>query len=68
MWILILDIYSLAAVNFCLFIVGTVQVSRILVYQRSQTGSTEEAVKVLAKDVKGTAIEAEKSAEKELKA
>jgi hypothetical protein len=58
----------LAAVNFCLFIVGTVQVSRILVYQRSQTGSTEEAVKVLADDVKGTAIKAEKNAEKELKA
>jgi len=58
----------LAAVNFCLFIVGTVQVSRILVYQRSQSGSTEAALKDLATDVKGTAVAAEKSAEKELKA
>lgn len=58
---------SLAAVNFCLFIVGTVQVSRIVVYQRSQSGSTEAALKDLAKDVKGTAVDAEKDAEKELK-
>lgn len=47
---------------------GTVQVSRILVYQRSQSGSTEAALKDLATDVKGTAVAAEKSAEKELKA
>lgn len=56
----------LAAVNFCLFIVGTVQVSRILVWQRSQQGSTEAAVKTLADDVKDTAKSTEKKAEKEL--
>jgi hypothetical protein len=58
----------LAAVNFCLFIVGTVQVSRILVYQRSVSGSTEGALKELAGDVKSTAGAAEKKMEKELKA
>ena len=58
----------MAAVNFCLFIVGTVQVSRILVYQRSQSGSTKEALKEIVGDVKSTADAAEKKVEKELKA
>jgi len=58
----------LAAVNFCLFIVGTVQVSRIFVYHRSLSGSTQGALKGLVSDVKGSAAEAEKEAEKELKA
>lgn len=42
--------------------------SRIVVYQRSQSGSTQGALKDLATDVKGTAASAEKEAEKELKA
>lgn len=58
----------MAAVNFCLFIVGTVQVSRILVYQRSVSGSTEGALKDLASDVKSSAGVAEKKLEKELNA
>ena len=58
----------MAAVNFCLFIVGTVQVSRILVYQRSHSGSTEEALKEIVGDMKSTAGAAEKEVEKELKA
>jgi hypothetical protein len=58
----------LAAVNLCLFIVGTVQVSRIFVYNRSHSGSTEEALKEMVGDVKSTAGAAEKTVEKELKA
>lgn len=56
----------LAAVNFCLFIVGTTQVTRVLMYQRSISGSTEAAMKDLAKDVTSQAKDAEKKAEKEL--
>lgn len=36
--------YLLAAVNFCLAIVGVVQVSRILAYRSSVTGSAEGAI------------------------
>lgn len=56
----------MAAVNFCLFLVGTVQVSRILTYNASQKGSLTEAVKDLGEDVKGQAKSLEAKAEKEL--
>lgn len=58
----------LAAVNFCLFCVGTVQVSRILTYQASQKGSLKEGAKALGEDVKDQAKSLENKAEKELKA
>jgi hypothetical protein len=46
----------LAAVNFLLAGVGVTQVTRILLYQRSQkTGSVEKAVEKDAKDVADTA-------------
>ena len=45
--------------NCCLFIVGTVQVSRILIWQRQQTGSLKGAVKEVGKDLKSTAKSAE---------
>ncbi|KAJ5484842.1 mitochondrial pyruvate carrier 2 [Penicillium diatomitis] len=55
----------LAAVNFFLGCVGVVQVSRILMWQRSQKGSTIEAVKEIeqeaADSVKSVANEAEKA-------
>lgn len=57
----------LAAVNFCLFIVGTVQVTRILMWQSQQQGSLEGAVKVLGEDIKGTAKSAENEAVVEAK-
>jgi len=44
----------LAAVNFCLFLVGSIQVGRILTWQRSQTGSTEAALKNMEMDLKDT--------------
>jgi Mitochondrial pyruvate carriers len=46
----------LAAVNFCLAIVGTIQVTRILTWRSSQTGSTEKAVEV-SKDEEKRAAE-----------
>lgn len=52
----------LAAVNLCLFIVGTVQVSRIFLWQSQQKGSLKGAVKELGKDLKGTAKEVESEA------
>jgi hypothetical protein len=58
----------LAAVNFCLFIVGTVQVSRILSYNASQKGSLKEGAKGLGEDVKDQAKDLKANAEKELKA
>lgn len=54
--------YSLAAVNFCLFCVGTIQVTRILMWQSSQQGSLEGAVKELGKDVSATAKSVESEA------
>ena len=45
--------------NCCLFIVGTVQVSRILIWQSQQTGSLKGAVKELGKDLTSTAKSAE---------
>ncbi|KAH0846883.1 Mitochondrial pyruvate carrier 2 [Fonsecaea pedrosoi] len=56
----------LAAVNFCLFLVGTVQVSRILMYQASQKGSTTEALKEMEKEVEGSVKSVEKSVEAKL--
>jgi len=56
----------LAAVNFCLFIVGTTQVSRILMYQASVKGSTTEAVKDLAGEVKSEGRLLEEKSKKEL--
>ena len=67
MLMLCFPLYRLAAVNFCLFIVGTVQVSRILMYQSQQQGSLEGAVKELSSDVKGTAKGAEEEAVAEAK-
>ena len=58
---------SLALVNFCLFIVGTVQVGRILSYQATQKGSLEAAVKDLAGDVTATAKGTEQEAVKDAK-
>jgi len=49
----------LAAVNCCLFIVGTVQVTRILIWRSKQTGSLTGAVKELGNDITSTAKSAE---------
>ncbi|KEF61921.1 uncharacterized protein A1O9_03493 [Exophiala aquamarina CBS 119918] len=56
----------LAAVNFCLFLVGTTQVSRILLYQQSIKG-TEGAIKSLEQEVVGAAKDVEKKVEQKLK-
>jgi mitochondrial pyruvate carrier 2 len=45
----------LAAVNFCLAIVGTVQVSRILAYRSSVAGSPEKALEETKEEVKSEA-------------
>ena len=58
--------YSLAAVNFCLFCVGTIQVGRILTVKKVEDGSATAAVKDLASDVKGQAIAAKDSAKEKL--
>jgi len=52
----------LAAVNFCLFLVGSIQTARILAWQSSQQGSLEGAVKELGEDVKATAKSTEAEA------
>jgi mitochondrial pyruvate carrier 2 len=52
----------LAAVNFFLFIVGTTQVTRILMYRQSQKGTT------IAQEVKDQAKEQGKVLESEVKA
>jgi hypothetical protein len=57
---------SLAAVNFCLFIVGTVQVGRILAYQSTHKGSTEAGVKALGKEEAESAKELGQKAKAEL--
>jgi len=57
----------LAAVNFCLFIVGTIQTSRILIYQSSQKGSVEEGTKELGRELKDDVKKVENRAEKELR-
>lgn len=65
----------MAAVNFCLFIVGTTQCSRIFMYHKELTGSSsgafanmKEIVMGSAKKVEEQAVEAEKKIEKEAKA
>jgi Mitochondrial pyruvate carriers len=50
---------SLAAVNFCLFCVGTVQVSRIVSYNKELTGSTSAAFSKMYGDVVGTSKQVE---------
>lgn len=57
--------YSLAAVNFCLFLVGTTQTARILMYQQSIKG-TEGAIKSLEKDIVTAAKDVEKKVEQKL--
>lgn len=60
----------LAGVNFCLFLVGTIQTSRILAYQSAQKGSLEGGAKELEQVVKDDAKRVEQQAEtagKELK-
>lgn len=47
--------YLLAAVNFCLAIVGVVQVSRILTHKSHITGSTEKAVEASKEEEKSAA-------------
>ena len=56
---------SLAAVNFCLFIVGTVQCSRIFIYRQSHKG-TEGALKEIEQDVAGSIKDVEKKVEQKL--
>ena len=46
---------SLAAVNFALAIVGTIQVSRILAYRASEKGSVEGAIEASKADEKSKA-------------
>ncbi|KAK5065200.1 hypothetical protein LTR84_001037 [Exophiala bonariae] len=55
----------LAAVNFCLFLVGTTQVTRILLYQQSIKG-TEGALKSMEQDVVSAAKDVEKKVEAKL--
>jgi mitochondrial pyruvate carrier 2 len=51
---------SLAAVNFCLFLVGTTQCSRILFYNIEQEGSTGAAFSKIWGEIKGSSKKAEK--------
>lgn len=53
--------------NCCLFIVGTVQVTRIFLWQSQQTGSLKGTVKELGKDLKSTAKSAESEAVEDAK-
>jgi len=57
--------YSLAAVNFCLFLVGTTQVTRIFLYQQSIKG-TAGAAKSLEEEVAGAVKDVEKKVEQKL--
>jgi hypothetical protein len=59
------DCDSLAAVNFCLFLVGTIQCSRIFLYNQSQAG-TAGALKEMEQEVVGSAKNLEKKAEQKL--
>jgi mitochondrial pyruvate carrier 2 len=51
---------SLAAVNFCLFLVGTTQCSRILFYNIEQEGSTGAGFSKIWGEIKGSSKKAEK--------
>jgi len=55
----------LAAVNFCLFIVGTIQCTRIFLYNQSQKG-TKGAIEQMEKDIVAPAKKLEKKAEQKL--
>jgi len=55
----------LAAVNFCLFIVGTIQTTRILLYQQSQKG-TEGALKEIEKEIEAPVKDLESKAKQNL--
>lgn len=54
---------SLAGVNFCLFLVGTIQTSRILAYQSAQKGSLEGGAKEMEQVVKDDGKRVEQQAE-----
>ncbi|OAP56751.1 hypothetical protein AYL99_08863 [Fonsecaea erecta] len=56
----------LAAVNFCLFLVGTIQCSRIFMYRSSQEGSATAALKAMEKDIESSAKVVEKKVEAKL--
>ncbi|EXJ86449.1 hypothetical protein A1O3_03400 [Capronia epimyces CBS 606.96] len=56
----------LAAVNFCLALVGSIQCARIFLYKRSVTGSTTEALKELEHDIEGKAKSTEKKIEQKI--
>lgn len=58
----------MAAVNFCLAIVGTVQVSRIYSYRATLKDSPESALKDMGNELKQQAGAVEAKAEKEMKA
>lgn len=54
--------------NFCLFCVGTVQTSRILMYNAAQKGSVTEGLKEMGSEVTDQAKSLEQNVEKEVKA
>lgn len=56
--------HSLAAVNFCLAIVGTLQVTRILTWRRSQAESPEKAIEASKEEEKRAAIEVKEDVKK----
>ena len=60
--------FRLAAVNFFLGCVGITQVTRILLWQRSQTGSTKETLKEDTAGIKDAAVGAVKEVESKVKA
>jgi hypothetical protein len=62
--LLIIILNSLAAVNFFLGVVGVIQVSRILAWQRSVKGQTPEQQLEAAKD---SAVEAAKGVTEDIK-
>ncbi|KAL2429066.1 hypothetical protein ABEF95_002596 [Exophiala dermatitidis] len=56
----------LAAVNFCLFLVGTIQTTRIFLYKRSEAGSAAAALKEMEQDIEGAAKKVEKKVEQKI--
>lgn len=59
----LISLCRLAAVNFFLGCVGVVQVSRIIMYRRSQDGSAIETAKDIEQDLAESAKSAAKQAE-----
>ena len=55
----------LAAVNACLFVVGTIQCSRILQYNKELTGSYAGAIRRLAGQAEGSAKKLEREVKQE---